>query len=129
VCLSKPDKRVFIFIKDTEHPIEPQAALVLKLIKKLKVCTRIQLLHEMLPVVETNATVSKVLTFHQRTLIRCGCIEVKDFDEYVKTTKNVSMVISENEHGGYSIFFSDGAVVGNFESVEAANKTIQMSCI
>lgn len=81
---TKANLKVYVFRKEPEVDLAPQAQIILKAIQKHGSITRISLLSQIAPVLETNMTASRVLSFHSTGLVRCGCIEIKSLEEYEK---------------------------------------------
>lgn len=133
IVLNKVNKRVYTFLKRPDFQLEPQAQIILKVIEEAKHLFRYSLLDQLSALVETERTVSQVLSFHQRTLTRCGCIMVEEFDVWEERTKNertnMEVKIVPNDRGGYGIQIGADEPIGNYSSEQDAQLTLERSCL
>jgi hypothetical protein len=76
--IRKQNRKVYTFIKHPDFDLEPLAQGILNTIEKHSPINREDLLVKLSEVLETRNTVSAVLSYHQRFLVRFGCIGITE---------------------------------------------------
>lgn len=78
----KPALRIFSFIQQPTAVVEPQGQVVLNTLKRTGPIPRWQLVRELARVLETKSTITAILSYHTRLLVRMGAMRVEDPLEY-----------------------------------------------
>ena len=128
---SKPNKKIYTFLKHPDFKLEPQAQCILNTIERESPINRYTLCMALSDVLETCLPVSQVLSYHQTHLVKYGCILVETPEEYKERCKNhndqlFTMMIIPNTFGNWSIRSMGGEKpTGNFATIADARRAIE----
>lgn len=133
VKYTKPNRKMYVFEKWPDCALEPQCQAILNTIHLHGPMNRMDLCREAGKVLESIATVSSVVSYHQRLLVRLKCITIYEPAAYRKMKdeqmdKEQGAEIVPSGRGGWCIkTLSDGMAVGNYATPEAAREVLRQN--
>lgn len=128
---SKPNRKVFTFVKWPDFKLEPMAQQILNCIFRYEPINRFTLLHKLDQVITSKRGVSDVLSFHQRQFLLHGLIRVESPREYQdrkasEEEKRADIFIERNNIGGWGIKLPNSStVIGNYATKQDARRIVR----
>jgi hypothetical protein len=130
---NKANRRIYTFLKRPDCDLEPQAQAILNAVERHTPVNRFELIKTLARVLETKSTVSKVLSYHQRLLVRLGCIQVESPSEHrarieqERRTKIMRAKAVRNRMGGWGISTDGEEPVGHYPTEIDAIRIIELN--
>lgn len=129
---TKPNRKVYIFVKHPDFQLEPQQQVVMNVIHLHSPIVRFELCKEVSKVLFTRGTISNIVSRATIFLAKMGCILIMQPGEYRtwlerQKDKEMNAEIIQNDRGGWSIKTGNDEPVGNYPTEGDARTVLRIN--